>query len=57
MAGLAGKLSKFLASPQGRRITGEALRRAQKLASDPRTRARVQQVASKFNQRGGAPRH
>ncbi|GAA4663873.1 hypothetical protein [Kineococcus glutinatus] len=50
MAGLSGKISKFLASPQGRRITGQAVRKAQQLASDPKTRAQMQRVVSRFGQ-------
>ena len=58
MAGIAGKISKFLASPQGRRLAGEAVRRAQKIAADPRARARIQQVASRLGQQrpGSGPR-
>ena len=58
MPGIAGKISKFLASPQGRRLTAQAVRKAQQLAQDPRTRARVQQVTSRFGQHrpGAGPR-
>ena len=58
MAGLAGKISKFLSTPAGRRITSEAVRRAQQIAADPKARARIQQVATKLGQRrpGTGPR-
>ncbi|PPK93442.1 hypothetical protein CLV92_11070 [Kineococcus xinjiangensis] len=55
MPGLAGKISKFLATPQGRRLTGQAVRKAQQLAANPRTRARMLELATKLNQRGAGP--
>ncbi|GAB7192731.1 hypothetical protein NUM3379_34400 [Kineococcus sp. NUM-3379] len=56
MAGFAAKISKFLSTPQGRRLTGEAVRRAQRIAADPKARARIQQVATRLGQRRPGPR-
>ena len=58
MPGFGDKISKFLASPQGRRLTGQAVRKAQQLAQDPKARATMQRVASKFGQHrpGSGPR-
>ena len=41
MAGLFSKVSRFLSSPEGKRLTNEAVKRAQALAKDPATRQKV----------------
>ncbi|WP_432491785.1 hypothetical protein [Kineococcus gypseus] len=57
-AGLLGKVTKFLSTPQGRRLTQEALRRAQVAAKDPATRRRIDAAVGQLRRRGtgGAPR-
>jgi hypothetical protein len=41
VAGLLSKVTKFLSSPEGKRLTSEAARRAQAMAKDPATRQKV----------------
>lgn len=44
MAGIANVLRNFARSPQGRRLTEQAKR----AASDPRNRAKVEQLRARF---------
>lgn len=44
MAGIVAKIQSFLKSPQGRKYTQQAKR----MASDPRNRAKAQQMLSRF---------
>ncbi len=41
MASLFGKIAGFARSPQGRRVIDQASRKAQELAKDPATRAKI----------------
>lgn len=41
MASLFGKLAGFARSPQGRKVIDQASRKAQSLANDPATRAKI----------------
>ncbi|WP_432571913.1 hypothetical protein [Kineococcus sp. SYSU DK005] len=56
--GLLGKVTKFLSTPQGRKLTQEATRRAQAAAKDPATRRKIESVVGQLRGRGsgGAPR-
>jgi len=47
--GLFQKVSQFLKSPQGRKYSDQAKR----YASDPRNRAKAQQMLSRFRGKGG----
>jgi hypothetical protein len=53
MASVFGKISKFARTPQGQRMISEASRRAQQVAKDPATRAKVQQLSSRLNKQRG----
>ncbi|GAA1097086.1 hypothetical protein ACFU8R_03215 [Pseudonocardia alni] len=44
MAGIIGRISAFLKSPQGRRYSDQAKR----MASDPRNRRRAQDMLRRF---------
>ncbi|WP_165865563.1 hypothetical protein [Vallicoccus soli] len=48
MASLFAKVQKFAQSPQGRKLIGEATRKAQQAAQDPRNRERIEQVRRRF---------
>jgi len=47
MASLIGKLAGFARSPQGRKLIGQATTKAQELAKDPATRAKLEQGAAR----------
>ena len=47
MASLFGKLAGFARSPQGRKVIDQASRKAQQLAKDPATRAKIDQGAAR----------
>ena len=49
MPGLFQKISAFLKSPQGRKYQDQARR----YASDPKNRAKAQQMLNKFRGKGG----
>ena len=49
MAGIASKLAPFALAPQGRRLMSEA----QRLAKDPKTRAKIDDARTKLMQRRG----
>ena len=61
MASLFGKLAGFARSPQGRRVLDQASRKAQELANDPATRAKIDKgtarVRAEVDKRrgGGSP--
>jgi len=61
MASLFGKLAGFARSPQGRKVIDQASRKAQQLAKDPATRAKIDQgtarVRAEVDKRrgGGTP--
>ncbi len=58
MASLFGKLAGFARSPQGRKVIDQASRKAQELAKDPATRAKIDQgtarVRAEVDKRRGA---
>lgn len=49
---LISKVAKFARSPQGRRLTDQALRKAK----DPKTRAQLQQLTGRLQSGGAAGR-
>jgi hypothetical protein len=49
MAGIASKLAQLARSPQGRKLMSEA----QRLAKDPKTRAKIDDARTKIMSRGG----
>jgi hypothetical protein len=49
MVGIASKLAQLARSPQGRRLMSEA----QRLAKDPKTRAKIDDARTKLMQRRG----
>ena len=51
MPGLMSKLSRFARGPQGKRAMSEA----QRLAKDPKTRNKVDEVRRRFAERGRKP--
>lgn len=53
MPGLFSKISQFLKSPQGRKMTDQAKR----YASDPKNREKIQSMLRKRGGGGGTPRH
>lgn len=50
MPGLIGKLAALAATPQGRRAMQKATRKAQEIASDPKNRAKVEQVRARVQE-------
>ena len=52
MAGFASKLAQLARSPQGRKLMSEA----QRLAKDPKTRAKIDDARTKLMQRRGGGR-
>jgi hypothetical protein len=53
MAGIASKLTQLARSPQGRKLMNEA----QRLAKDPKTRAKIEDARTKLmSRRGGGGR-
>lgn len=51
MAGLLGKVAAFASSPQGRR----AIAKAKVAAGNPKNRAKINQMVSKVQRKGGQP--
>ena len=51
MASLMGRVTQWARSPQGQRVIAEAAKKAQQVAKDPATRARVQQMRSRVANR------
>jgi hypothetical protein len=49
------KLSQFASSPQGQKMIREATGKAQKFASDPKNRARIEDLRRRFSG-GGSTR-
>ena len=52
MAGLFSKVARFAASPQGQR----AIAKARRAASDPKNRAKINEMVAKVQRKGGQPR-
>ena len=48
MPSLFDRLARFARTPQGQRAIRQAQQRGQELARDPRTRAKVDQIRSRF---------
>ena len=51
MASLFDKVAKIARSPKGQQAIDQASRKAQELAKDPATRARLEQVKRRFGKR------
>ncbi len=51
MAGLFSKVAKFASSPQAQR----AIDKAKSAASDPKNRAKINDLVAKVQRRGGQP--
>ena len=51
MAGLFGKVAKLASSPQGQR----AIAKAKAAAGDPKNRAKINDLVSKVQRKGGQP--
>lgn len=51
MAGLFSKVARFAASPQGQ----QAIAKARAAASDPKNRAKLNELVTKVQRRGGQP--
>ncbi len=51
MAGLFDKVAKFASSPQGR----QAIAKAKQAAGDPKNKAKINQIVSKVQRKGGQP--
>jgi hypothetical protein len=49
---LLGKLTKFARTPQGQKVINEASRRAQEIAKDPATRAKIEKARRHLGRRG-----
>jgi hypothetical protein len=52
---LFGKVARWARTPQGQRVISEATRRAQQVAKDPATRAKVQRIRGKIGTSGITP--
>ena len=54
MASLFSKLTQFANTPKGRQVIAQATEKAQQLAKDPKTRAKIDDVRRRFQGgRGG----
>lgn len=53
MAPLLSKVTKFLSSPQGKKLTQQATKKAQTMAKDPATRKKVDAAVSGVRKRFG----
>ena len=51
MAGLFSKVARFASSPQGQR----AIAKARAAASDPKNRAKINEMVTKVQRKGGQP--
>jgi hypothetical protein len=51
MANLTDRMSRWLRSPQGQRMAAKAQAKAKELARDPKTRARVERLATRLRKR------
>jgi hypothetical protein len=51
MPGLFSKATKFLSSPQGRKL----IDKAKDAADDPKNRAKIEEAAQKLRRKGGQP--
>jgi V8-like Glu-specific endopeptidase len=58
MASLFSKLTQFASTPKGRQVIAQATEKAQQLAKDPKTRARIDDARRRFQGgRGPGTRH
>jgi hypothetical protein len=48
MASIFGKLTELARSPQGKKVISQATRKAQQLANDPATRAKIDQGTARL---------
>jgi hypothetical protein len=48
MASLFTKLTQFANTPKGRQVIAQATEKAQQLAKDPRTRAKIDEARRRF---------
>jgi curli biogenesis system outer membrane secretion channel CsgG len=55
MAGLLGKLTAYARTPAGQRVIRTAAQKAQQLAKDPKTRAKVSEFRQRAGRRGQTP--
>jgi hypothetical protein len=53
MASLFDKVTQFANSPKGRQALRQATEKAQQLAKDPKTRAKIDDVRRRFQGGGG----
>jgi hypothetical protein len=53
MASLFSKVAQFATSPQGKQAIRSATEKAQELAKDPKTRAKIDDVRRRFQGGGG----
>lgn len=51
MAGLFGKITRFARSPKGQQVIRQAGDKAQRIAKDPATKAKISDVRGKFAKR------
>ena len=49
MASLFSKLTQFANTPKGRQVIAQATEKAQQLAKDPKTRARIDDARRRFH--------
>ncbi|SDQ76959.1 hypothetical protein [Quadrisphaera sp. DSM 44207] len=52
MAGIVGRLVAFARTPQGQRVITTAARKAQQMARDPKTQARIADLRNRATRRG-----
>ena len=57
MASLFSKLTQFASSPKGRQMIAQATDKAQQMAKDPKTRAKIDEVRRRVQggRRGSGP--
>ena len=55
MAGLLGKITAYARTPAGQRVIRTAAQKAQELAKDPKTRAKVSELRQRAGRRGQTP--
>ncbi|MGY1813538.1 hypothetical protein [Blastococcus sp. SYSU D00820] len=54
---IINKVAQFARSPKGQQALRQVTARAQQMARDPKTRAKVEQLRGRFINRGGRPTH
>ena len=55
MAGLLGKITAYARTPAGQRVIRTAAQKAQEMAKDPKTRAKVAELRQRAGRRGQTP--